>query len=513
MHLRHTLALAALAAAAPAVAQNLELDVQGGATPGAVALDAWPAATFFEPIMIVPSGSRGPTPCQLFDVNDWRSLDVGLELLSLAWAGFSGLDGHYRVQFTLPASPTLQDLPLYFQAVTFQFGFTVLDRISNPNAIRLGNANSFRDRAVYSQFDRAFATVIQRPDRKPLLVGGARGQLLAQQAWATTEVYDLATDTFSPGPTMSTPRSLHTCTRLPNGQWLITGGVQQTNDPQATCELYDPATDTFVPAAAMSIPRTGHTATLLSNGKVLVAGGIQAMPVTPTQLQPIREIVNSTEIYDPATGAWTAGPNMGTPRAGHSAIVRPNGTVALIGGISWDANILFGWLPAVRRSIDVYNPATNTMATGPQMATARSLIDPVDLGNDRYLFAGGINAITIIPFNPGNPTAAAEIYNAATNTWTSVGALATARGNHRGWALGNGRFLLTGGASGSILSPTPLASTEIFDLATNAFTPGPAMNVARAGAAETMAHQGQVQVFGGGTTGGSITASTEWWYF
>ena len=83
---------------------------------------------------------------------------------------------------TLPASPTLQDLPLYFQAVTFQFGFTVLDRISNPNAIRLGNANSFRDRAVYSQFDRAFATVIQRPDRKPLLVGGARGQLLAQQA-------------------------------------------------------------------------------------------------------------------------------------------------------------------------------------------------------------------------------------------------------------------------------------------------------------------------------------------
>jgi hypothetical protein len=513
MHLRHTIALAVFAAAAPAVAQNLELDVQGGATPGAVALDAWPAATFFEPMMIVPSGSRGPTPCQLFDVNDWRSLDVGLELLSLAWAGFSGLDGHYRVQFTLPASPTLQDLPLYFQAVTFQFGFTVLDRISNPNAIRLGNANGFRDRAVYSQFDRAFATVIQRPDRKPLLVGGARGQLLAQQAWATTEVYDLATDTFSPGPTMSTPRSLHTCTRLPNGQWLIAGGVQQTNDPQATCELYDPATDTFVPAAAMSIPRTGHTATLLSNGKVLVAGGIQAMPVTPTQLQPIREIVNSTEIYDPASGAWTAGPNMGTPRAGHSAIVRPNGTVALIGGISWDPNFLFGWLPAVRRTIDVYNPATNTTATGPQMATARSLIDPVDLGNDRYLFAGGINAITIIPFNPGNPTAAAEIYDAAANTWTSVGAMATARGNHRGWALGNGRFLLTGGATGSILSPTPLASTEIFDLATNAFTPGPAMSVARAGAAEALIHQGQVQVFGGGTTGGSITASTEWWYF
>jgi hypothetical protein len=39
------------------------------------------------------------------------------------------------------------------------------------------------------------------------------------------------------------------------------------------------------------------------------------------------------------------------------------------------------------------------------------------------------------------------------------------------------------------------------------------MSVARAGAAEALIHQGQVQVFGGGTTGGSITASTEWWYF
>jgi hypothetical protein len=514
MHLRHTLALAVAAAvAATAPAQNLELDVQGGSLPGLVSLDAWPGATFFEPIMIVPSTNAGPTPCQLFDVNDFRSLDVGLELLSLAWAGLSGLDGHYRVQFAVPASPSLQDVPLHFQAVTFQFAFTVLDRISNPNAIRLGVAGSFRDRAVYSQFDRAFATVIQRPDRKPMLVGGARGLLLAQQAWATTEVYNIATDTFAAGPTMTTPRSLHTCTRLPNGQWLLTGGVQQTNDPQASCELYDPATDSFVATAPMGTPRTGHTATLLPNGKVLVTGGIQAMPVTPTQLQPIREIVNSTEIYDPATGAWTAGPNMSTPRAGHSAIVRPNGQVALVGGISWDANLLFGWLPAVRRSIDLYNPTTNTIAVGPQMATARSLIDPVDLGGDRWLFAGGINGITIIPFNPGNPTAAAEIYNAAANTWTAVGAMATARGNHRGWALGNGRFLLAGGANGSILSPTPLASTEVFDPATNLFTPGPAMSVPRAGAAETTTHQGQIQVFGGGSTGGTITASTEWWYF
>lgn len=514
MHIRHTLvALAALVAVPHVRAQNLELDVRGGSTPGLVELDAYPAAYFFEAMMIVPSGNTGPTPCQLFDPLDFRQLSIGLDLVGLAWAGLSGLDGHFRVQFSLPAQPSLQDMPLHFQAVTFLFGPTFLDRISNPNAMRLGNAGAFRDRAVYSQYDRAFATVIQRADKKPLLVGGARGQLLAQQAWATTEIYDIATDTFSPGPAMSTPRSLHTCTQLPTGQWLITGGVQQTNDPQASCELYDPVTDSFLPTGPMGTPRTGHTATLLPNGKVLVTGGIQAMPVTPTQLQPIREIVNTTELYDIATGTWAPGPNMTTPRAGHAAVVRPNGTIALVGGISWDSNFLFGWLPAVRRSIDIYNPTANTIAAGPQMATARSLTDPVDLGNGRFLFAGGINGITIIPLNAGNPTNTAEIYDAVANTWTTVGAMATARGNHRGWALGGGRFLLTGGANGSLLAPTPLNSTEIFDAATNAFTPGPAMNFARAGAAESVNNQGQVQVFGGGTIGGTITASTEWWYF
>jgi hypothetical protein len=80
-------------------------------------------------------------------------------------------------------------------------------------------------------------------------------------------------------------------------------------------------------------------------------------------------------------------------------------------------------------------------------------------------------------------------------------------------ALPNGTFLLAGGANGSVLSPTALSSTEIFSPLTNAFTPGPAMNYARAGAAAFRTPQGQMHLFGGATTGGPITASTEWYYF
>jgi hypothetical protein len=145
------------------------------------------------------------------------------------------------------------------------------------------------------------------------------------------------------------------------------------------------------------------------------------------------------------------------------------------------------------------------------MATARSLIDPIDLGGGRWLLAGGISALTLT--NAGTPTAAAEIYNANTNTWTTVGSMATARGNHKGWALDGTRFLLAGGAAGSILSPTALSSTEIFSTVTNTFTAGPAMNVARAGAATYATPHGQVMVLGGGSVSGTIAKSTEWYFF
>ncbi len=394
--------------------------------------------------------------------------------------------------------------------MTFQFGVTLLDRISNPDVIRLGNAGTFRDRFVAFQYERAFATVLPRNDRKWMIVGGARGALLAQNATATTGVYEPMTDTFTPGPTMSTERSMHTATLLNDGRWLLAGGVNVTNDPQASCEAYDPVADAFTTVAAMSFPRMGHTATLLGNGNVLVTGGIQAMPTTPTQLEPIHQTIATTEIYDPVANTWTPGPNLTTPRAAHVAIVRPDGKVLLAGGISWDTIIILGWLPAVRRSCDLYDPVANTIVAGPQMAVHRSLIDAVPIGNDRWLMAGGINTVTLA--SPGTPTATAEIYDALANTWTTVGNMATARGNQRTWSLGNGQFLLAGGANGSILSPVPQATTEVFSTVTNQFTAGPVMNFPRAGASAYPTPQGQVMLFGGASTGGVIIAGTEWYY-
>src|SRR5205814_9718171 len=107
-----------------------------------------------------------------------------------------------------------------------------------------------------------------------------------------------------------------------NGQVLVAGG--QTNSGEfARAELYDPATGVWTATGSMTTPRFNHTATLLPNGQVLVAGGFEFDVGT----------LASAELYDPATGMWRATGSMNTPRWVHTATLLPNGQVLVAGGV------------------------------------------------------------------------------------------------------------------------------------------------------------------------------------
>jgi hypothetical protein len=74
----------------------------------------------------------------------------------------------------------------------------------------------------------------------------------------------------------------HSATLLPGGRVLVLGGLDvdpggafllPNNAARATAQLFDPATGRWSAAGGLAFPRADHGAALLGNGKVLVTGG------------------------------------------------------------------------------------------------------------------------------------------------------------------------------------------------------------------------------------------------
>jgi len=124
---------------------------------------------------------------------------------------------------------------------------------------------------------------------------------------------------------MATARGNHTATLLLNRKVLVTGGYNRnTASAVSAAELYDPATGTWTSTGSMASARLNHTSTLLLSGKVLVTGG------APDNAQ--YSSLSSAEVYDPATGTWTAIGSLAVARQFQTATLLPDGRVLVAGG-------------------------------------------------------------------------------------------------------------------------------------------------------------------------------------
>lgn len=498
----------------PAAAQSLRLDLRGGSLPGPIDMALRNGQIGLLGAIIL-SASPGPTPLFLIDPPDSRSLDVGVELIGSAITGVFGPSGSIVVPtIAMPNNPAFVGAAIFTQGISVPGVATIVSQISNPAPFRLAPANAFHDRRTQFTTPRAFFPVLPMADHRWLIAGGGSGGLLAQVAQKTTEVYDPLTDAFTAGPSMNYEHALHTATLLNDGRWLLSCGVDRLNDPKTDCEVYVPSTDTFVNVAQSKDKRMGHTATKLANGKVLMTGGMSDLNTTTSQLDPIFSTLKTTEIYDPTTDTWTRGPDMSIPRAGHQAILLPDGRVLLCGGISW-YTLLTIKIPTIATQTEIYNPNVTppTLTQGPSMSTGHAIFTSVEIAAGTYLIAGGVNALSLT--NQGTPTAVAEIYtaNAGTGTWSSAGSMSKARGLHAVFGLGGGKYLHVGGADGQITNPNSLSSTEIYDVTSNSWSSGPTLTMSRSGFGFFEAPTGQIHILGGGSGMSSPTVNfTEWYY-
>ena len=120
-----------------------------------------------------------------------------------------------------------------------------------------------------------------------------------------------------------------TATLLRSGKVLIAGGAVTDDVIQtgvASAELYDPATDKFTPTGSMTGVRYAATAILLQDGRVLIVGGYGCVM---NACDP--STYSSAELYDPTVGKFT---RVGLPKGFivASATGLLDGDVLLIGG-------------------------------------------------------------------------------------------------------------------------------------------------------------------------------------
>lgn len=252
-----------------------------------------------------------------------------------------------------------------------------------------------------------------------------------------------------------TARTEATTTVLANGQVLVAGGKTVTNGAvgaTATAELYNPATGRFTATGSMPIAVGDATAALLADGEVLVVGGDTPAngALTPT---------GAAELYDPATGSWSSVAPLPAKLAVFGAVsVRlANGLVLVAGGARVVRNAT-----SATADVELYHPASRSWTRASGMPGA-GVVDAVaaQLANGDVLVAGGENELLN---GARSTTSSSAVYSVARGRWTSTPPMPLAVQWASAARLANGDVLVAGGSTTTAGTPTPAA--ELFDPAT-----------------------------------------------
>jgi Galactose oxidase, central domain/Kelch motif len=235
---------------------------------------------------------------------------------------------------------------------------------------------------------------------------------------------------------------------------------------------------TWSPAPAMSFGRGYHTATLLPNGEVLVVAGSQS-----------DHMLANAELYDPRTRTWNPAGTLTMPRSLHTATLLNNGKVLVVGGSPIQPMYLGSLATA-----ELYDPQTNSWAMAASMHTPRSYHTATLLADGRVLVVGGIEASNDIT---GRVLASTELYDPVANSWTVGMPMSVARAKHTATLLADHRVLVVGGTGADYFAFSGYFRTaELYDPATQSWSPAASMNDARINATSTLLPDGRVLVVG-----------------
>jgi PKD repeat protein len=239
---------------------------------------------------------------------------------------------------------------------------------------------------------------------------------------------------------------------LPDGQVFINGG-NLAYDPfkgESRNAVYDPVANTFTDVESMAHGRWYPSTTVLGDGRVMTFSGLDENNATNT----------TVEIYTPGSGWSQQYPAGWTPPLYPRMHLLTNGKVAYVG-------------PG--RPTRTFDPATlswsaviaNTNATSRSAGTSVLLpLSAADGYRSRVMILGG--------GSPGGATTEIIDFSATTPQWAYAASMSQPRMQLNATILPNGKVLATGGSTNNEDAATASLNADLYDPATNEFSPAAA---------------------------------------
>lgn len=383
----------------------------------------------------------------------------------------------------------------------------------------------------------------------------------------TAEIWEPSTSVWSEIEDLNKPRFAFAAVPLSDDRVLVAGGLNDATPPQSysSAYIYDARAprEGWSKTGLMLVARTAPSAAVLSDGRVLVAGGFfyvqpdfgaapdaylatyhrgwsgmsgQSVPrLFDVDLPPAGAAMATAELFDPATGTWTATGAMTYARSGAPAVTLADGRVLIVGsaegsgsreglGVEVDGHAFL--------TAEIYDPVTGRFTLAGRMpeidraaleAQGQPGANPMPEDNGQPLGPG-----TLVALQDGGAVLIGQTrwwkhvadmtrsfrFDVRTGAWSEIGAtwvevgepglvpLTTPGVRNLAGALAaaipDGRVLVAGGTSSNGESGSGASTVaELYDPATDTWAAAPAMPDGRSwGDAVTLA-DGSVLLVGG----------------
>lgn len=250
--------------------------------------------------------------------------------------------------------------------------------------------------------------------------------------WSLRGLPNLPTPQIRPGKvpeaywtstaSMAAPRADFAAAAVDGRLWVLGGITGGAGTRLNTTEVYDPASDSWRAGPMLQAPRSAFSVATVGQLLYLFGGA------TPEQAN-----TTTVQALDTTTGQWRDLAPLPAPLA-NPALAQLDGTIYLIGG---EAN------GAAVGTVYAYTPATNNWRTLAALPTARTELAAVALQGKIYAIGGLVN---------GTASATVDVYDPVANQWASGAPLLAPMANFGATVL-NGRIYALDQRSHEMLDP------------------------------------------------------------